>query len=163
MFEEGDPEPDPEVEEGGDDDDDGLHIDEAVPSAKTAFDRIQERLCMYEENGFVHQRRPDGSCVKLGKIEFIHSSTLSIKGICSIEGHACAKASSSAASSSDVPPKRRRTHTECYMILHATNDTVRKYELCCEWLSKGVTMNREEHITEASDMKANAKVAKKMK
>ena len=93
---------------------------------------------------------------KVGVVQFIHGSTLSVKAICCAEGH---KQKVAAAPGS----LRKCKHVECYLLLHAIHDCVEKYKICCQWLVDAHLQTGDEHRATGIKMKEELKAAAKAK
>ena len=87
----------------------------------------------------MHIRAADGSAGDLlGRVEFIHSSTLSMKGVCMLGSHKACDA-------------RGR---KCFLLLHAFMGPYDKYRTILEWLKTAPALGREDHVAEAARIRA---------
>ena len=73
----------------------------------------------------------------VGRVEWIHGSSLSVKAICYCASHAA--------------PEAGMRH--CHLVLHANLNTMEKYERACEWLLAYADNDRGAHIALADQLK----------
>ena len=68
---------------------------------------------------------------KIGRVQFMHSSGLSIKAICERDGHMRATGGAD-----DVKP-RRAVQFPCYVLMKSTYDVFGRYRMAIRWLLNG--------------------------
>ena len=112
---------------------------------KSIFEVIQEEEGLLEDNYVVRDLWTD---VELGRVEFIHGKSLSVKAI----GMNCAH---------EPPPeicgppitKRQKNLLNCYLLLAADRDVGDKYRSCCQWLKRGPSVDRCDHLRDRNDIR----------
>ena len=125
--------------------------------AQDEFGLVEKDSCIY----VMDASAAGGIGKHLGKIEMIHSNSLSLKAICATHTQ-CANASAAASHDSVcvAKPKRRRTNP-CYFLVDATDDVLGKYRRLLEWLRAGPGLTMEDHCKLRDDMKADFKLMRK--
>ena len=104
-------------------------------SGLNIFDRILAEEGMYQESYVIYMRETPP--VPVGRIEFIHGQSLSIKGCCEHFSHSASSSSTS-------------KHTgACYCLMHATMGMKEKYRAVAKWLRDGRGVSRDAHLAAA--------------
>ena len=112
------------------------------------LDEIAKTCGVVLIDGEVFCTRPGGGTgEKLGKLDFIHTRDLLLKGKCSLKGHA----PKPGASGADAKP--------CACILSATSGSgtriTETFEAVILWMKSGLECTREEHLLECDRVRAS--------
>ena len=123
---------DDEGETDGEDDgrDRAPSVDAPLVKVPKSFDDIARALGVRVTGDRVYI---DSGEVMIGKLQFIHGTSMSMKAICH---------------------EHSRTGAQCYLLVHAMDDVDAKYERLLQWLVEGMRGTKPAHLRAASEVKS---------
>ena len=118
-------------------------VDENVQPAAPGIDEILQSVGLIEEAGQIYVHLGSGTKgLHVGRIEFIHGVSISIKAVC--KAHSGMPASSSSSSSAAPPPLGERR-----LLLNAVFKFAEKYKRAATWLASGCECGQQDHLANA--------------
>ena len=106
--------------------DDGFMLDVASPSPWAA---VHTRLGLDEEDSVIY-----AAGARIGHVEWIHSTNISLKVVCEIELH---------------------KFRSCHLLMNVNRQIMEKYERALEWLLEQVHCTAEEHVASTANVRAH--------